>query len=126
VVALGGVDLAADLRAELAWEPLLYGRSRLVQATAAAGIGLLDLPHLALDDAAALAAECRRVKALGFTGKLAIHPKQVAPIVETFTPSAAEVDRAARMVAALEQAGGKMLEIPIVKAARRVLALAQR
>lgn len=133
VIALGGVDLAADLRAELAWEPLLYGRSRLVQATAAAGIGLLDLPHLALDDAAALAAECRRVKALGFTGKLAIHPKQVAPIVETFTPSAAEVDRAARMVAALEQAGGnavefegKMLEIPIVKAARRVLALAQR
>lgn len=133
ILAFGGVDLAADLRAELAWEPLLYGRSRLVQAAASAGLGLLDVPHLALDDAAALAAECARVKALGFTSKLAIHPKQVAPILAAFTPTAAEVDRAARMVAALEQAGGnavefegKMLEGPVVKAAQRVLALARR
>jgi citrate lyase beta subunit len=133
ILAFGGVDLAADLRAELAWEPLLYGRSRLVQAAASAGLGLLDVPHLALDDAAALAAECARVKALGFTSKLAIHPKQVAPILAAFTPTAAEVDRAARMVAALEQAGGnavefegRMLEGPVVKAAQRVLALARR
>ncbi len=133
VLAFGGVDLAADLRAELAWEPLLYGRSRLVQAAASAGLGLLDVPHLALDDAAALRTDCQRVKALGFTGKLAIHPKQVAPIVDAFTPTAAEVDRATRMIAALEQAGGnavefegKMLEGPVVKAARRVLALARR
>jgi citrate lyase beta subunit len=131
-LAFGGVDLAADLRAELAWEPLLYGRSRLVQAAAAAGVGLLDVPHLALDDAAALAAECERVKALGFTGKLAIHPRQVAPIVAAFTPTAAEVERARRMIAALEQAGGnavefegKMLEGPVVRSARRTLALAQ-
>lgn len=133
ILAFGGVDLAADLRAELAWEPLLYGRSRLVQAAASAGLGLLDVPHLALDDAAALAAECARVKALGFTSKLAIHPKQVGPILAAFTPTAAEVDRAARMVAALEQAGGnavefegRMLEGPVVKAAQRVLALARR
>jgi citrate lyase beta subunit len=132
-LAFGGVDLAADLRAELAWEPLLYGRSRLVQAAASAGLGLLDVPHLALDDAAALAAECARVKALGFTGKLAIHPKQVAPILEAFTPTAAEIDRAARMIAALEAAGGnavefegKMLEGPVVRSARRMLALARR
>lgn len=133
VLAFGGVDLAADLRAELAWEPLLYGRSRLAQAAATAGLGLLDVPHLALDDAAALVAECARVKALGFTGKLAIHPKQVAPILAAFTPTAAEVDRATRMIAALEQAGGnavefegKMLEGPVVKAAQRTLALARR
>jgi citrate lyase beta subunit len=132
-LAFGGVDLAADLRAELAWEPLLYGRSRLVQAAASAGIGLVDVPHLALDDEAALVAECARVKALGFTSKLAIHPKQVAPILAAFTPTAAEIDRAAKMVAALEQAGGnavefegKMLEGPVVKAAQRVLALARR
>lgn len=131
-LAFGGVDLAADLRAEHAWEPLLYGRSRLVQAAAAAGLGLLDVPHLALDDASALADECRRAKALGFTGKLAIHPKQVAPILAAFTPTAVEVDRARRMIAALEQAGGnavefegKMLEGPVVRSARRMLALAQ-
>jgi citrate lyase beta subunit len=132
-LAFGGVDLAADLRAELAWEPLLYGRSRLVQAAASTGLGLLDVPHLALDDAAALAAECARAKALGFTGKLAIHPKQVAPIMEAFTPAAAEIERAARMIAALEAAGGnavefegKMLEGPVVRSARRMLALARR
>ena len=132
-LAFGGVDLAADLRAELAWEPLLYGRSRLVQAAASAGLGLLDVPHLALDDEAGLAAECARVKALGFTSKLAIHPKQIAPILAAFTPTAAEIDRAAKMVAALEQAGGnavefegKMLEGPVVKAAQRVLALGRR
>jgi citrate lyase beta subunit len=132
-LAFGGVDLAADLRAELAWEPLLYGRSRLVQAAASAGIGLVDVPHLALDDEAALVAECARVKALGFTSKLAIHPKQVAPILAAFTPTATEVDRATRMIAALEKAGGnavefegKMLEGPVVKAAQRVLALARR
>ena len=133
ILAFGGVDLAADLRAELAWEPLLYGRSRLVQAAASAGLGLLDVPHLALDDEAALAAECGRVKALGFTSKLAIHPKQVATILAAFTPTAAEVDRATRMVATLEKAGGnavefegKMLEGPVVKAAQRVLALVRR
>jgi citrate lyase beta subunit len=131
-LAFGGVDLAADLRAELAWESLLYARSRLVQAAASAGLGLLDVPHLALDDATALADECRRVKALGFTGKLAIHPRQVAPIREAFTPTAAEIDRARRMIAALEQAGGnavefegKMLEGPVVRSARRMLALTQ-
>jgi citrate lyase beta subunit len=133
ILAFGGVDLAADLRAELAWEPMLYGRSRLVQAAASAGLGLVDVPHLALDDAEGLRAECLRVKALGFTGKLAIHPKQVGPIVEAFTPTVAEVERAERMVAELEKAGGnavefegKMLEGPVVKAARRVLALARR
>ncbi|HSD55363.1 MAG TPA: aldolase/citrate lyase family protein, partial [Burkholderiales bacterium] len=132
-LAFGGVDLAADLRAELAWEPLLVGRSRLGQAAASAELGLVDVPHLALDDAAALVGECARVKALGFTGKLAIHPKQVAPILAAFTPTAAEVERATRMVAALEKASGnavefegKMLEGPIVKSVLRTLALARR
>ena len=132
-LAFGGADLAADLRAELTWEPMLYGRSRLVQAAAGAGLALVDVPHLVLDDEVALRAECVRVRALGYTGKLAIHPKQVAPIVESFTPSAAEVARAERLIRELERAGGnviefegKMLEGPIVKAAQRVLALARR
>lgn len=132
-LAFGGVDLAGDLRAELAWEPLLYARSRLVQAAASAGIGALDVPSLALDDEAGLRAECARSRSLGFTGKLAIHPKQVGPILASFTPSEAEVARAERLVAALERAGGnavefegKMLEGPVVRAAQRVLALARR
>lgn len=132
-LVFGGADLAVDLRAALAWEPLYAARARIVQAASIGGIAAIDLPHFVLDDAAALAAEAGRAKAMGFTGKLAIHPMQIAPIVGAFTPSAAEVAEARDIVAALEAAGGnvvehrgKMVEGPVVKAAQRVLALADR
>lgn len=132
-LAFGGADLAVDLRADLAWEPMLWGRGRVVQAAAAAGIAAIDVPHVALDDQAGLRAEAARVKAMGYTAKLAIHPKQVAPILEAFTPTAAEVERAAAIVAAYEAAGGnvveyqgKMVEGPIVKAAQRILKMGSR
>jgi citrate lyase beta subunit len=54
---LGAVDMSADLRCVKAWEPLLYARSRLVHAAASAGIDLLDVPFLNLDDPEGLAAE---------------------------------------------------------------------
>jgi citrate lyase beta subunit len=132
-LAFGGADLAADLRCGMSWEALLLARLQLVQAAAAADIGLLDVPHLALDDEAGLRAHCARVLELGYTGKLAIHPRQVEPIQTGFAPTAVEIDRAAAMVAALERAGGhvveyegQMLEGPIARAAHRVLARASR
>jgi (S)-citramalyl-CoA lyase len=132
-LAFGGADLAVDLRAALTWEPMLAARSRLVQAAAIAGIAVVDVPHFVLDDADGIKADAARAKALGFTAKLAIHPKQIAPIVEVFTPSDAEIAEAREIVAALEKAGGnaveyrgKMVEGPVVKAAQRVIALADR
>jgi len=132
-LALGGADLAVDLRAEVAWEPLLFARSRIVQAAAAAGIGVLDSPHFDLVDDSGLAAASRRAKSLGFTGKLAVHPRQVPVIQSAFMPTPEEIARAERIVAALEAAGGnvceldgQMVEGPIVTAAQRVLALAGR
>jgi citrate lyase beta subunit len=72
---------------------------------------------------------------LGFCGKTAIHPKQITPINETFTPSPAELERAQRIVAAHEahQASGsgafafegKMVDMPVVRAAQAVLARAR-
>jgi (S)-citramalyl-CoA lyase len=128
-IAFGGVDLAADLRAELAWEPLLWGRSRLAQAAATAGIAAIDVPHVVIDDEAGLRSDALRVKAMGYTAKLAIHPKQVPPILEVFTPTAAEIERARGIVAACEAAGGnvveyqgKMVDEPVVKAAQQLLA----
>jgi citrate lyase beta subunit len=130
-LVFGGADLAVDLRATLAWEPLFAARARIVQAAAIAAIAAIDVPHFALDDADALRAEAARAKAMGFTGKLAIHPKQIAPIVGVFTPSDAEVAQAREIVAALEAAHGnvvehkgRMVEGPVVKAALRVLARA--
>jgi (S)-citramalyl-CoA lyase len=132
-IAFGGADLAVDLRAELAWEPMLWGRGRIAQAAATAGIAAIDVPHVVLDDEAGLRADAVRAKAMGFSAKLAIHPKQVAPLLEIFTPSAAELERAAAIVAAYDKAGGnvveyqgKMVEGPIVKSAQRLLALARK
>ncbi len=132
-LAFGGVDLAADLRAELAWEPLLWGRGRLVQAAATGGIAAIDVPSVVIDDEAGLKADAARAKAMGYTAKLAIHPKQVAPIVEVFTPTTAELERARGIIAAIEAAGGnvveyqgKMVDGPVVKAARELLARAGR
>jgi (S)-citramalyl-CoA lyase len=132
-LAFGGVDLAADLRAELGWEPLLWGRARIVQAAATAGIAAIDVPHVAIDDDAGLRADATRAKAMGYTAKLAIHPKQVPTVLEVFTPTPAEVERARGIVAACEAAGGnvveyqgKMVDEPVVKAARGLLARAGR
>jgi len=76
----GGADFAAQLGVALAWEPLLLARSRLVLACAATGKQVIDVPYIALDDAAGLAAECERAKALGMAGKAAIHPAQIDTI----------------------------------------------
>jgi (S)-citramalyl-CoA lyase len=131
---LGGADLAADLGAALDWEPLLYARSRLVHAAATTGIAVIDVPHLDLDDKAALREETHRVRNLGFTGKLAIHPDQVAIINECFLPSAAEVAQARRVVAlfaahpgvAALALDGRMLDLPHLRQAENTLARAQR
>ena len=130
-LGFGGVDLAADLRAELAWEPLLWGRSRVVQAAATAGVAAIDVPHVVLDDEPGLRSDAARAKAMGYTAKLAIHPKQVPPILEVFTPTPAELERARGIVAACEAAGGnvveyqgKMIDEPVVKSAQRMLARA--
>ncbi|WP_237214497.1 aldolase/citrate lyase family protein, partial [Falsiroseomonas oryziterrae] len=130
-LGFGGVDLAADLGCEPAWEPLLAHRAALVAAAARAGRALFDVPFLDLADEAGLAAECRRVRALGFTGKLAIHPRQLPGLHAAFTPSEGEVERARRIVAAIEAASGgvcvvdgKMVDAPVHRAALRVLARA--
>jgi citrate lyase beta subunit len=130
-LGFGGVDLAADLGCQVAWEPLLPHRGALVAAAARGGRGVVDVPFLALDDEAGLAEETRRVQALGFTGKLAIHPRQVATIQAVLTPPPEQVAWARRILAAMEQAeggvcvvDGRMVDAPVARAARRVLARA--
>ena len=132
-IAFGGADLAADLHATLAWEPMLFARSRIAQAAAAAGIPAFDVPFLDIHDAAGLTKETQLVKALGYSCKLAIHPAQIAPINAVFTPDSKELERAERIVTAFEQAhggacqvDGRMVDVPVVKAAQRTVALGER
>ena len=131
-LGLGAVDLAAELGCQVAWEPLLAHRAALVAAAArAGGRGVVDVPFLSLDDEAGLAEETRRVAALGFTGKLAIHPRQVATIQAVLTPPPEQVAWARRVIAAFDAAAGgvcvvdgKMVDVPVQRAALRVLARA--
>jgi (S)-citramalyl-CoA lyase len=132
-VMLGGVDLAADLRCELAWEPLLWARQRLVIATSRAGVDLIDAPQIDVEDEALLEETTRRARALGFTGRSAIHPRQIPIINRAFTPTADEITRARRVVEAYEaRAGGvalldgKLVERPVVRAMQRILATAAK
>ncbi len=129
----GGVDMAADLRCKNAWEPLLYARSRVVHAAASAGIDVIDVPYLDLEDMAGMTAEASLAKDLGFSGKGAIHPKQITELNRVFTPSDAEVARAQKVISAFEEADtglvvvdGKLIEKPVIREMRRILSIASR
>lgn len=129
----GAVDMAAELRVEPAWEPLLYARSRLVHAAAAAGIDLIDVPFLDLEDEAGLDRAACQAAALGMTGKGAIHPRQLPVIERHFTPGPEQVAEARRIVQAFEDADsglvvldGKLVEKPVLRSMHRILAIAAR
>ena len=130
-VFFGAIDFAADVGCEVSWDAALYARSRTIVAAAMAGVGALDSPYMDVPALDALAAECRRTRALGFTGKAAIHPTQVPVIQAAFSPPADEVAWARRIVDAYERnAGGvllvdgKLIERPVIASAQRTLAMA--
>ena len=129
----GGVDMAAELRCDNAWEPLLYARSRVVHAAASAGLDVIDVPYLDLNDPDGMVVEARKAKSLGFSGKGSIHPKQVAAINNVFTPSDEEIARARRVIQTFEEADtglvvidGKLIEKPVLRDMYRILAIANR
>ena len=133
-LVFGAADLAADLGAEITWEPMLPHRAHVARAAAGGRIPAWDVPYFGLSDTddSGLIEETRRARALGYTGKLAIHPKHIAPIIQVFTPTLAEAEQARRIVDAYERArgnacevDGKMIDVPIYRSARRVLARAR-
>lgn len=107
-------------------------RSLTLMAAHAAGVLAIDTLHADFLDEEGLRADSRRARAEGFAGRLAIHPGQVAAINESFTPSEEEVAFARRVVEAFEASpgagtvglGGRMLDVPHLKAARHTLAMA--
>lgn len=129
----GAIDLAADIGCTLDWEAHLYGRSRCALAFGAARKVLFDVPYLDVKDPEGLKAETLRSKALGIHARSAIHPAQLGPIHEAYAPSTEEIAHAKRVVEAFEKAesgvatlDGKLIELPVIKSAQRVLAAAER
>jgi len=126
----GGFDYIVALRGRAGWESFFHPRVQLATIAAEAGVGCMDVPYLDIKDEAGLVAETDRVIDLGFTAKAAIHPAQVDPIQNAYLPTAAEYDRAQRVVAALAASGGeaiqldgKLVDRPIEIAAERAIAL---
>jgi len=128
----GAVDMSAELGCALDFTSLHYPRSRVVHAAARSGLDAIDVPYLDLEDLDGLRRECELVRALGFTGKAAIHPTQLPVINEVFTPSSAEIAQARKIIEAFENApdglpvvDGKLVEEPVARRMRRVLAIAE-
>jgi citrate lyase subunit beta/citryl-CoA lyase len=135
----GGEDLMADLGA-LAKGPapgvyddtFKLARTVNLMASVAAGVTAYDTVYPDIRNIEGLRAEANDAKRMGYAGKIAIHPDQVAIIHEVFTPTALEIDWAKRVVATFEGnpgAGvltldGKMLDRPHLVLARRLLARA--
>ncbi len=137
-LAFGGVDFSNDLGTAVEEESVV-SHVRIAMACASRAAGLeppMDAPQLAIHDEVRLRAAAGLAKAQGFTGKLCIHPAQVAPVNEAFMPDASEIDRARRIVAAFEAAEGQgqgavavdgiMVDYPVVERARRTLINANR
>ena len=133
----GAEDLSAALGAtdnkesDGAWtSPYQLARAQCLFAAAAAEVAAIDTIFADFGDTNGLARDCARSRRDGFSGRLAIHPDQVDAINRLYAPSAEDIERARRIVAAFETnpgAGtlgvdGKMVDLPHLKAARRVLA----
>jgi citrate lyase subunit beta/citryl-CoA lyase len=136
-IGLGEADLRSDLGVSDE-DGLLWSRSRIVVAARAAGLPAPSMSiHANVDDAAGLAASCRRGRALGFVGRSAIHPRQLPVIRECFLPSDAEIAAAHEVLDALDAAGregrgvavlpgGGFVDRAMADGAKRVIALAAR
>ncbi len=137
----GAEDLAAALGAAANRDddgtyaaPFQLARTLCLAGAAAAGADAIDTVFTDFRDTEGLAREARAARRAGFSGKLAIHPGQVGPINAAFTPDAAEIAHAERIVAAfaanpgLGTVGldGRMVDMPHLKQARRILAAAGR
>jgi citrate lyase subunit beta/citryl-CoA lyase len=131
----GAEDLTAEIgvRRTTDGEELLFARSQVVLAASAAGADAIDAVFTDVADADGLRRDAARARALGFRGKMTIHPSQIAIVNDVFSPSAADIAQADTIVSAYTAAGSgvlrlgkEMVDAPVVARAQRVLDLAKR
>ncbi len=142
-VTWGAEDLSVSLGARAKrddqgnyLEVFSFVRSMCLLAAVAAEVQPIDAVYVDIKNTKGLKQECKTAADMGFTAKLTIHPDQIDIVNEAFTPSAAEIEAATALVAAFEeqQAAGKMafkfdgemVDVPHLKRAQQVLALARR
>ncbi|MGU3438227.1 HpcH/HpaI aldolase/citrate lyase family protein [Actinomycetes bacterium M1A6_2h] len=134
-LALGHIDLAAALGVDPeSRDAFLHTRSRLVLASAAAGLaGAVDGVTTSLDDSARLVDDVTHAQSLGLTGKLCIHPRQVETVHGVLRPSDTDIAWARRIASAVDSGevsdgggavavDGRMVDPPVIARARTILA----
>ena len=132
-IIFGAEDYAASVGATRTKEAteVLYARSAVVTACAANDLQAIDMVYIDFRDTDGLRVEAEQGAALGFSGKQIIHPNQVLPVQEAFTPSDEAIAYARRIVESFESSqnegkgayalDGRMIDMPLLKNAQKVL-----
>jgi citrate lyase subunit beta/citryl-CoA lyase len=137
VLVMGTNDIAKELKIshQPGRAPLITALQLCLLAARSRGLVIVDGVFNDIKDAGGFRAECEQGRQFGFDGKTLIHPTQVEPCNELFSPSAAEVEHARRIIAAFEEAlaqgkavatvDGRMIENLHVETAKRAVAMAE-
>jgi citrate lyase subunit beta/citryl-CoA lyase len=133
-LCFGNVDFSLDLGlldGDLSVGAVYHARCSLAITAAALGVPAIDGVCLAIDEGDTFESEARAALGLGFTGKLCIHPAQVAIANDVFTPTSKEIADARRLVEAFSMAqqdgqgafalDGKMVDAPVLQLQQRLL-----
>jgi malyl-CoA/(S)-citramalyl-CoA lyase len=129
-------DAGADGERAYYWtDPWHAAQTRMLVACRAYGLRPIDGPFGDFGDAAGFQSAARRAAVLGYEGKWAIHPSQIAPANAVFTPTAAEIDKAQRIMAAMEAAAregrgavsldGRLIDMASIRMAESLLGKAR-
>lgn len=136
-IIFGAEDFAASVGATRTPEAteVLYARSAVLVACAAHSLQAIDMVYIDFHDIEGLRREAEAGARLGFLGKQTIHPNQIAPVQEAFTPDETAIAHALRIVETFETSlaqgrgayalDGKMIDMPLFKAAQNVLVRAR-
>ncbi|MBP1327300.1 citrate lyase beta subunit [Leucobacter exalbidus] len=123
--AVGAVDLSFDLDVEISSSTIDYAYAALVVESRLAGLPApIASPPLSLHDTEGNEIDARRLRGMGLTAQLCIHPAQLAPIHAGFLPTAEQFAWARNVLAAeggASQVGGQMVDKPVQDRARRIL-----
>lgn len=126
-LAFGAADFAADLGSSTSERAMLFARSSIVMASAAARLAPpIDSPWFGIDDAEAVRSHAAAGRELGFGGSLCIHPSQVPHIRSGYAPSSEEIAWARRVLATdgsagAARAGDEMVDAPVRRRAHDIL-----
>ena len=136
-IAFGAEDYTNDMGIQRTDDgaEVYHPRATIAIAARAAGVAALDSPYVAFRNPEGLRQDAGVARQLGYTGKFAIHPAQIDPINELFSPLPEDVAYARRVMEAWNEAeaagrgslnlDGKMVDVPVVKRAQNLLALAE-